>query len=384
MPTYDIFTNHDCNLACTYCFEHCKTNRVNSLSDCCDFLESCYRRDFPLKEGVVVELIGGESLLHPELCGGIAQKALELDEEYKAPRPFVMHITTNGTLFDRADVAAFLHAWKDHLAFGFSIDGTKGNHDACRVDRAGRGSYDRAVRGWEMVRSVIPPCRLTVKSTYTHETIGSYSDGVINLVELGFTDIGANGVYEEDWPDGDAELILPHLERVVDFLFDHGLENRVHVFQVNAGDLDLSKGVPMGKSRQNYCGTCTHMRTLGFDRKLYGCHRFATLGEPMPIGELAADGRQVITDAGLMQKAGNMWLKRPKECRECHLGAVCPGCVVAAFEYDREHPERYCGKFRQCGWAVAMTAARMYFRERLGGRERGGNGENQRLRGVSD
>lgn len=347
-------------------------------------MESSYKKDSPLKENVIIEMIGGESLLHPRLCDGIAEKARELDKKYRAPRPFMMHITTNGTLFERPDVAAFLQKWRDHLAFGFSIDGTRENHDACRVDHAGHGSYDRAVRGWNIVRNMIPPCRLTVKSTYTHSTIDSYADGVINLIELGFTDIGANGVYEEDWPDEDAEIILPHLDTVTDYLFDHHLENRVHVFQINNSDLDLSKGVPWGKSRQNYCGTCTHMRTFGFDRQLYGCHRFATLDNPMPIGRLNENNEQIITDAALIEQSSTMWLQRPLECQTCHLGCVCPGCVVAAFEFDRERPERYYQNFRQCGWAVAMTAARMYFRERLGGRERGGNGENQRLRGVSD
>lgn len=365
MPTYDIFTNHDCNLACTYCFERFKEQRVNAQKDCCDFLESCYRRDALLKEGVIVSLIGGESLLHSELCDAIAEKANELDEQYHTPVPFNMQITTNGTLFEQPKVYAFLKKWHRHLTLGFSIDGTKENHDACRVDHAGNGSYDRAVRGLNIVRKFIPPCRISVKATFTHATLHRYAESVINLIALGFTSISANGVYEENWKDEDAEAICPQLDAVTDYLFEHNLENTVHLWQLNREGLNLAEGVPYGQISQNYCGTCAHMRTLGFDRQLYGCHRFATMQQPMAVGVLTADNRQVITNTDLINSASNFWRKRPEKCLKCGLGQTCPACVVAAYEYDRNNPEVYYETFSQCGWATAMYAARLYFRERL-------------------
>ncbi len=222
--TYQILTNLDCNLNCTYCYEH-KGRKHNDINAIKQFIDQAAQE--PTKE-IYLDLIGGETLLYPELLDEICSYT-----EAKN-KPFLISLSTNGTLIAESQkVRDTLTKWKNNIALGFSIDGTKEIHDSCRKDKNGKGSYDKAVQGWNWAKNIIRPCRLGVKATYCHKTINNYAEGVINLIKLGFTDIAANTVFEEIWTMEDALTISQQMNIVTDYLFEHNLQNKVHILQIN-------------------------------------------------------------------------------------------------------------------------------------------------------
>ncbi len=85
---------------------------------------------------------GGE----PTLMGiEFFSRVVELVERHRRPDQVIEHtIQTNGTLIDD-EWAGFLAA-KDFLV-GISIDGPRELHDAYRVDKGGKPTFDRVIAG---------------------------------------------------------------------------------------------------------------------------------------------------------------------------------------------------------------------------------------------
>ena len=78
------------------------------------------------------------------------ERFVQLERQYQKPGLAVEHsIQTNGTLIDEAWAGFFA---KEHFLVGLSIDGTKDLHDANRLDPAGRGSWNRAVRALALLQ----------------------------------------------------------------------------------------------------------------------------------------------------------------------------------------------------------------------------------------
>jgi uncharacterized protein len=96
---------------------------------------------------VVVAWQGGE----PTMMGlDFFRRAIELERQYARPGQRVLNtIQTNGTLLTD-EWGEFLKA-SDFLV-GISIDGPRGMHDAYRVDKGGKPTFDRVMRGLDVLK----------------------------------------------------------------------------------------------------------------------------------------------------------------------------------------------------------------------------------------
>jgi uncharacterized protein len=141
-----------CNLDCEYCFFLSKEALYPGdrfrMSE--EVQERYIRQLVTSQRGPEVALSwqGGE----PTLMGlDFFRRSVELAERYRRPDQRVLHtIQTNGTLLDD-EWAAFFRA--HGFLVGLSLDGPRDIHDRYRVDRGGRGTFDRVMRGWEALRS---------------------------------------------------------------------------------------------------------------------------------------------------------------------------------------------------------------------------------------
>ena len=141
-----------CNLDCEYCFFLSK----EALYPDSEFrmtpeVQEQYVRQMVRSqqvEEVVIAWQGGE----PTLAGlDFFRRGVALAEEYRRPGQRVLHtIQTNGTRLD--DEWARFFAAHDFLV-GLSLDGPAEIHDRYRVDRGGRGTFDRVLRGWTALKA---------------------------------------------------------------------------------------------------------------------------------------------------------------------------------------------------------------------------------------
>lgn len=147
-----LFTDHQCNLRCTYCYTGEKASRRMPL----DVAEQALALVLdPPPPALRVALFGGEPMLHMpyvrELVALVQQRCAA------ARVPLSWTVNTNATRLDdeQADFLAELGA---HVYV--SLDGEQALHDAFRVYGAGQGSYDRVIEGIARLRSRRVPFEL--------------------------------------------------------------------------------------------------------------------------------------------------------------------------------------------------------------------------------
>ncbi|MFD7003047.1 radical SAM protein [Streptomyces mirabilis] len=142
IDAYIIKTVEWCNLDCSYCYyyhgqdssfenrpRYMPRTAVNALVP--KIIDHCERHGI---DAVVINVHGGEPLLQPK--EDYRWMMEQFDRIDAAGIRTYRKVTTNGVTLD--------DEWAELLA---RIDGSRDLHDAARVDLAGRGSYDRSVRG---------------------------------------------------------------------------------------------------------------------------------------------------------------------------------------------------------------------------------------------
>jgi uncharacterized protein len=140
-----------CNLDCAYCFfldkEVLYPGSKFRMND--TLLEQYIHQTIEAHQEQVVNIAwqGGE----PTLMGlDFFRRALVLAEKYRRPGMSFLHtMQTNGTLLDDEWGAFFK---ENNFLIGISLDGPRDLHDAYRVDKGGRPTFDRVMRGVRLLQ----------------------------------------------------------------------------------------------------------------------------------------------------------------------------------------------------------------------------------------
>ena len=140
-----------CNLDCKYCYFLAKEDLYPGsrfrMSD--DLLEEYVKQYIDAQQVPEVTFAwqGGE----PTLMGlEFFQKAVELQKKHQKPDTRIFNsLQTNGTLLD-ADWCRFFH--ENDFLIGLSLDGPRALHDAYRVDKGGKPTFDAVMGAAEMMR----------------------------------------------------------------------------------------------------------------------------------------------------------------------------------------------------------------------------------------
>jgi uncharacterized protein len=140
-----------CNIDCTYCFflskEALYPNEKSRMSEAT--LDAYIRQllESHRTPEVTVAWQGGEPTL---MKLDFFRHSVELVERYRRPGQSVQHtFQTNGILLDDEWCAFFK---ENNFLVGLSVDGPREIHDAYRVDRAKRGTFDKVMQGWRYLR----------------------------------------------------------------------------------------------------------------------------------------------------------------------------------------------------------------------------------------
>ncbi len=140
-----------CNLDCKYCFYLEKEVLYPQASKWAmreDVLESYIRQYIEAQPGEAVGFAwqGGE----PTLLGvEYFRRVVELERKYAGGKRIGNAFQTNGVLLDD-EWARFLK--DENFLVGISIDGPRDLHDAYRVDKGGKPTFDRVMRGMEVLQ----------------------------------------------------------------------------------------------------------------------------------------------------------------------------------------------------------------------------------------
>lgn len=320
-----------CNLACTYCYEVNKSKRCMSkevAEKAVDFiLSDTSYVDTGDIAGVILEFTGGEPLLQIELIdhiiGYFNNKTLELNHKWF--NKYMISISSNGLLYETPKVQEFINKYRDRLSIGISIDGNKQLHDACRVDLAGNGSYDRVYSAVQKMLTQYKNAK--TKVTFSHENLPYLSDAIVHLFDIGIQNVNANVVFENVWEPTDHKIFYKELIKLADIIIDNDyfIDNATSLFSENIGN-------PMPDfDNNNWCGGNGAMLAIGVDGELYPCVRYAPVSLPPNIkpivlgnvfdGVTNLDSHEVCTLCSITRRS-----QSTDECFNCAVASGCAWC----------------------------------------------------------
>ena len=136
-----------CNIRCKYCYLPTRDDKsVMSLDTIKATFEKVFDSPYPASH-ITVIWHAGEPLVLPI---SYYESAFQAIEQLRPSAVEIRHsFQTNGTLVSK-QWAELFRRW--NVGVGVSIDGPKDMHDANRVTRAGKGTFDRAIRGARLLK----------------------------------------------------------------------------------------------------------------------------------------------------------------------------------------------------------------------------------------
>lgn len=337
-----------CNLDCKYCFylekEGLYPNNENwKMSEL--KLEAFVRDYIAAQPGQDVNFAfqGGE----PTLLGvDYFRKLVQFQKKHAQAKNIQTSIQTNGTLLDD-EWGQFLS--ENNFLVGLSIDGPPDLHDACRVDKRGKGTYDKVISGIKILQKYqVEFNTLTCVNSKTVEhpleiykflkEIGSKYIQFIPIVErevdTAAAKLGLDHAAPPDLNKAPASKEPPLMSQLAvpakaygDFLikiFNEWVQHDIGKTYVQLFDIALEKWLGKQGGLCYFSETCGRALAMEHNGDVYTCDHYVypdyKLGNIMnlPLAELV-DGK-VATDFGK-----NKLEKLPKYCRECDVRFACNG-----------------------------------------------------------
>ncbi|MEJ5256121.1 MAG: anaerobic sulfatase maturase [Acidimicrobiales bacterium] len=313
-----------CNLNCSYCYFLSKEALYPGdrfrMTD--DVLDAYIRQLLEAHQApeVTIAWQGGE----PTLMGvELIRRSLEAVERHRRPGQRITHtIQTNGTLL--TDELCELFAANDFLV-GISIDGPRELHDAYRVDKRGEPTFDRVLRGLELLlgHGVEVNVLCTVHAANQSHPLEVYR---FFRDELGLRHLQFIPIVERDnetgFQEGDRVT-----ERSVDpeawgrFLigvFDEWVTHDVGEVFVSHFDAALASWLGAPPALCIFRETCGDALALEHNGDVYSCDHFV---EP---DHLLGN----ITTTHLLELVASPKQRRFGEAKRAGLPAHCRGCEV--------------------------------------------------------
>lgn len=315
-----------CNLDCSYCFflekEALYPGDRFRMND--DVLHAYLRQviESQLTPEVTIAWQGGE----PTLMGlDFFRRAVEYAEACARPGQQLHHtIQTNGTLLTE-DWCEFLRA-KQFLV-GISVDGPASRHDAYRVDKHGRATFDRVRAGLDrLVQAGVEWNVLcTVHAANQHAPLEVYRFfrdelgakfvqfiPIVERVQEGCDDLTDRSVDPVAWG------------RFLTTIFDEWVRRDVGEVFVQMFDAALASWYGAPPALCIFSETCGNAVALEHNGDLYSCDHFV---DPDHLLGNVMKTHMVELLASPPQRAFGL-AKRdalPRQCRECPVLFACHG-----------------------------------------------------------
>lgn len=338
-----FIVTHECNLRCSYCYEHNKTNKNMSFEMAKKCVDMLFCEDIRGSEyinsydahGVLLDFIGGEPLLEIGLIDRVVDyfrsRALALGHRWA--KQYMVSMSTNGTLYQDERVEQFLAKNEGRVSMSVTLDGDRETHDRCRVDCRGCGSYDKAAAAFRDIAK--NHGQKGTKFTVAPGNVDRVYVACRDMIErFDLDELHCNCVFEEGWNDELAGVFYFELKHLIDWLTDDNLYDKVHM---TIFDDYIGQALPEIET-QNWCGGTGKMLAFDIDGTVYPCLRYAPMamsGRPLlrigdvehGIGFLKKDKETVD-----MLNAITRQSQSTEECLNCPIASGCAWC--SAYNYE--------------------------------------------------
>jgi uncharacterized protein len=329
-----------CNLDCKYCFyleKEALYPQVTQWAMPDDVLESYVRQYIEAQPADKIHFAwqGGE----PTLLGiDFFRKVVQLQARYANGKTIENALQTNGTLLNDA-WAEFLseHRW----LVGVSIDGPREMHDAYRVDKGGQPTFDRVLRGIEVLRrhQVAFNTLITVHRANASHPLEVYrflrENGsgymqfipIVERISRGATKNGLTLIapsYKEEAVVAPWSVEPQQYGRFLCSIFDEWVRRDVGRIFVQLFDISLEMWMGMEASLCVFRRTCGAELAIEHSGDVYSCDHFVY--PENKLGNIMEAGLESLVDSPQQRTFGadkNDTL--PQYCRACEVRFACNG-----------------------------------------------------------
>ena len=325
-----------CNLDCEYCYYLGKADlyggRQPKMSD--ELLERYISQYIEAVQVPTVTFCwhGGEPLL-----AGIDfyEKAVALQNRYRGNKQIENSLQTNGLLID-PDWCSFFR--ENNFLIGLSIDGPKDIHDAYRRDRGGHPTFDRVMRGLEMMAT--SGVEYNTLSTINNRCAGQgrrvyeFMRSVSKYMQ--FLPVVEHTV---PTPSGRAAIVPPGTEdskvapwsitpkafgKFMCDIFDEWVIGDVGERFVQLFDITLAQWCGVQPGLCAFCPTCGDGLVVEHNGDVYMCDHFV-----YPEYRLGNIGTEHLADMQRKPELFRFGIEKrnslPTDCRKCEYLFACRG-----------------------------------------------------------
>ncbi len=262
----ELMVTENCNLHCTYCFEKGLAKRKNmpiKVAQAAIDLLFDYSQE---EKELCITYFGGEPFLNFALIKSVTEYVE--NKEKSSNKKVKFNITSNGVLLNEP-MAEYLakHAIKVLL----SIDGSQMSHNLCRRDRKGCGTYERAIKGLEILKKFQP--WIGVRMTVVPDNVQRLFDDVIELRKLGINQFIISHVTGIKWSKEDIESFGLQMKKIKEWYKENTAkdlrisefeeDNEPNSFGCHAGRTSISV------STKGEISPCSKLLTLNNEQVLY-------------------------------------------------------------------------------------------------------------------
>lgn len=333
-----------CNLDCGYCYHKNIRNRskLKVMED--RVLERVIQETSLLNRDCIKFLWhGGE----PLLAGlDFYEKVLKFQNDHRAfhNRQFVNHIQTNATLIDK-DWVSFIK--KNNFRVGTSIDGPAQLHDLSRHDICGNGSFDKTMRGINLLRGA----DLTVGIMVTINQHNVHYPELIyhTLIDFGLKDFEispVSNVINAPFLAPEPTDTVKFLKKVFDLWFDSD-DPSVYI-RIFHNTIRSLIGAPTNDCSFSY-NRCREYVAIDEKGEIYSCGRFLK-EEKAHLGSCSNDSLIETLKSNKARYIYDQVAKINEECFNCRWLYACGGGCA----YQRWTNGGFGSSFPQCNIRKAL------------------------------
>jgi uncharacterized protein len=330
-----------CNLDCTYCYYLEKENlygkggRDYRMRD--DVLDAYIRQYIVAQPGEHVSFAwqGGE----PTLLGiPFFERVLELQQRYAGGKKIDNAFQTNGTLLD--------DAWGEFLAsnnflIGLSVDGPEDIHDTYRVDKGGKPTFARVMRGLDVLKKhgVAFNTLTVINRRNSYRALDVYRF----LKQIGSKYLQFIPVVEQvaEQPDSNGLVLIKPFSRqkasvsewsveplqfgkFLTSIFDEWVRRDVGRTFVQIFDVALESWANVPQSLCVFAPKCGQAMAVEHNGDLYSCDHFVY--PENRLGNILETAMSGLVSSQQQARFGNAKeAALPSDCRQCDVRFACNG-----------------------------------------------------------
>ena len=362
----------DCCMACTYCYQHKKTNNKMTFDTAKLIIDKLLNNELELVNSentffIIFDFIGGEPFMEIDLIEQICHYTIKSMIEMNHPWLYNIKFSfcSNGLLYNTPKVQNFFKKYSGLCSLTISIDGNKELHDKCRLDLQGNGTYDRAMGAAKMHEKMfnyLPPTKMTLAP----DNVAYTKDALLNLIKEGHFAIPFNCIFEPGWNTSHANILYYQLKEIADYLIDNNLYNKINIRMFNENNFQ-----PMDENEnENWCGG-VDMQMMAFDYKgdIYPCIRYMNSSlngkqEAIKVGNIETGYLQTQEEQENYNLISNITRRScsSDECFYCPIAQGCSWCSGYNYEITGTPNKRLTNI---CVMHKAQALANVYYWNKL-------------------